>query len=65
MHNSQHDPMANADQFYDPNNPMGVDPAQNKTHTRFPNPGDNRFTSSDGKRPGSVGNRDRKVGRIP
>ena len=26
MHNSQHDPMGNPEQFYDPNNPMGVDP---------------------------------------
>ena len=62
LHNSQHEPMTAPDQFYDPNNPMGVDPSQNKTHTRFPDPGNTRF-ASDTKRPGSVGNRERKAGR--
>ena len=62
MHNSQHDPMTGQDQFYDPNNPMGIDPNQNKTHTRFPAAG-NRFDGSEGKRPGSVGNRERTNGR--
>ena len=65
MHNSQHEPMGNPEQFYDPNNPMGVDPNQNKTHTRFPDPSRGQFAQSDGKRPGSVGNRDRKGGRVP
>ena len=53
------------DQFYDPNNPMGVDPNQNKTHTRFPDAARGGFAQSDGKRPGSVGNRERKGGRVP
>ena len=57
MHNSQHEMGGSPEQFYDPNNPMGVnvDPNANKTHTRFPNPA----------RPGSVGNRERKGGRVP
>ena len=66
MHNSQHDPMGGQDQFYDPNNPMGgADINPNKTHSRFPNAGDPRFAASDGKRPGSVGGRERKGGRVP
>ena len=65
MHQSQHhEPMdGGPEQFYDPNQ-MGVDPNQNKTHTRFPDPGQGgRFGTQDGKRPGSVGNRERKPGR--
>lgn len=36
MSNSQHEPMGAPEQFYDPNNPMGMHPQQpNKTHQRF------------------------------
>lgn len=64
MHNSQHDPMGPPEQFYDPNNQMGVGD-QNKTHSRFPQT-DPRFGSDNGKRPGSVGNRERNTGpRVP
>lgn len=65
MHSSQHhEPMdGGPEQFYDPNNQMGIDPNANKTHTRFPDPAQGRFGTQDGKRPGSVGNRERKPGK--
>merc|ERR1712060_917036 len=64
LHNSQHEPMAGVqDQFYDPNNPMGMDANPNKTHQKFHNPG---FAPNDDRRPGSVGGRERNVGgRLP
>lgn len=64
LHQSQHDPMGQQEQFYDPNNPMGMDGVQpNKTGQRFHQPG--QFGEVE-KRPGSVGQRERVVGgRLP
>lgn len=53
-HNSQQNaPMDN--QFYNDQNAMAADQAmQGKTQTRFPNTGNQRFATQDGKRPGSA-----------
>lgn len=58
MHMSQNEPLNHGEQFYDPNNPAGAqgDMANmgGRTHTRFPQSNNQRFTQSDGKRPGSA-----------